>query len=213
MKVLVGTSNINKVQNIKEFINNKDIQLITPDMLDNNLKIDESGNTPVENAKIKALAYYNETKMPVISYDSGLYFLDIDKNDKRQPGLYVRIVNGKELSDDEMIEYYKKEADEFGGRIKATYLNGYCIVKDEDTIYEFIDEDPKTIDAYSFYIVNKPHAKRTPGWPLDSLSVEESTGKYFVETDSRDDDDNKKEKRELRDKRLQEFYDKAFGNF
>lgn len=211
MKVLVGTSNLNKVETIKEFVKDTDIELITPKDLKIKLEVEESGSTPVENAKLKALAYYDKVKIPVISFDSGLYFINVDKNDKRQPGVYVRRVNGKELTDDEMIQHYKKVAESFGGKVKASYLNGYCIVMDKDNIYEFMDTDLKTIDAYSFYLVDKPHKKRTPGWPLDSLSVEESTGKYFVEINERHIDERKKKKAEVRDERLKNFYCKALG--
>lgn len=37
-------------------------------------KVEESGNTPLENARLKALAYYEEFGIPVFSCDSGLYF-------------------------------------------------------------------------------------------------------------------------------------------
>ena len=64
----------------------------------------ETGNTPLENARQKAIAYYQVFKMPVFSCDSGLYFDEVP--DEIQPGVHVRNVNGRCLSDDEMIAYY-----------------------------------------------------------------------------------------------------------
>ena len=31
-------------------------------------------------------------------------------------------------------------------------------------------------------MVDKPHPVRTPGWPLDSISIWPATGRYFVES-------------------------------
>ena len=64
----------------------------------------EDGNTPLENARLKAMAYYEAFQIPVFSCDSGLYFDNVP--DEVQPGVHVRNVNGKSLSDDEMIDYY-----------------------------------------------------------------------------------------------------------
>ena len=36
-------------------------------------------------------------------------------------------------------------------------------------------------DVYAFYLVDKPHPERHPGWPLDSISIRPRTGRYFVE--------------------------------
>lgn len=33
----------------------------------------------------------------------------------------------------------------------------------------------------SFYMIDKASSKRFEGWPLDSLSINKETGKYFVD--------------------------------
>ena len=55
----------------------------------------------IENARIKALAYYAALKRPVFTCDSGLYIDGLA--DSEQPGVHVRMVNGKRLTDDEMV--------------------------------------------------------------------------------------------------------------
>ena len=74
--------------------------------------VNENGNTPLENAEIKARAYFETFHMPVFSCDSGLYFDEL--KDEEQPGIHVRRVNGKELSDEEMTEYYASLAKKYG---------------------------------------------------------------------------------------------------
>ena len=53
--------------------------------------INENGKTPLENAEIKAKAYYEAFQMPVFSCDSGLYFDELQEEE--QPGLHVRRIN------------------------------------------------------------------------------------------------------------------------
>ena len=108
MKILYGTGNPAKLESMRSRIENLDIELIGL----NELKaeghmipnIQETGNTPLENARQKALAYYEAFKMPVFSCDSGLYFDNVP--DEVQPGVHVRNVKGKCLSDEEKMEYY-----------------------------------------------------------------------------------------------------------
>ena len=77
------------------------------------------------------MAYYQVFKMPVFSCDSGLYFDEVP--DEIQPGVHVRNVNGRCLSDDEMIAYYTGLAKQYGN-LTAYYQNAICLVLDETQI-------------------------------------------------------------------------------
>lgn len=106
MKILYGTTNKAKLQAMKLAVESLDIELIGLNDLGVELpRIVESGNIPLENAKIKARAYYEAFHMPVFSCDSGLYFDEL-KEEEEQSGIHVRRINGRELTDDEMIQYY-----------------------------------------------------------------------------------------------------------
>jgi len=105
MKILYGTTNKGKLQAMKAAVKSLDIELICLNELDCELPcINENGHTPLENAEIKAKAYYKTFHMPVFSCDSGLYFDEL--KEEEQPGIHVRRINDKELTDDEMIQYY-----------------------------------------------------------------------------------------------------------
>lgn len=41
--------------------------------------------------------------------------------------------------------------------------------------------DEQHAREHAFLMVDTSHAKRHPGWPLDSLSIVPETGLYFVE--------------------------------
>ena len=98
--------------------------------------VSEDGNTPLENARQKALAYYRAFHIPVFSCDSGLYFDNVP--DEIQPGVHVRTVNGSYLSDEQMLEYYSGLAKQYGNLI-ARYKNAICFVIDENRIYEAME--------------------------------------------------------------------------
>lgn len=119
--------------------------------------------------------------MPVFSCDSGLYFDELDE--KEQPGLYVRRVGGKELTDDEMIEYYAALARRHGGKITGQYRNAIFFVLDEQHCYSSMDE---SIFTEKFIMTAIPHPKRVEGFPMDSLSIDISTGKYYYDLDVKD---------------------------
>ncbi len=95
-------------------------------------EVDESGNNPLENAKIKALAYYQalheqtDFDYPLFSCDSGLYIDGLIE--KEQPGVHVKRVDSKNLTAEEMIAYYSSLAGRLGGKATARYKNAICLV-------------------------------------------------------------------------------------
>lgn len=165
-KIGIEIFGLNDLQNIQEF---KNIQL--PD-------IDETGKNPLENATIKAKAYYELLHIPVFSCDTGLYFENVDE--KEQPGTHIRRVNGKTLTDQEALEYYSNLANSYGGKLKAKYKNAICLIIDENNIFSSMDS---SLEIQPFYLVNKAHPKMIKGFPLDSLSVDIQTGKYYNDLD------------------------------
>lgn len=182
MKILYGTTNRAKLQAMNKSVEGLDIELIGLNDLDCELPvIDENGKNPLENAEIKARAYYEAFHMPVFSCDSGLYFDELKEED--QPGIYVRRVNGRELSDDEMIEYYASIAEKHGGKITGRYRNAIYFILDEDHHYSSMD---MSIATEPFILVTKPHEKRVKGFPLDSLSVDIESGKYYYDLEIKD---------------------------
>ena len=182
MKILYGTTNRAKLQAMNKSVEGLDIELIGLNDLDCEFPvIDENGKNPLENAEIKARAYYEDFHMPVFSCDSGLYFDELKEDE--QPGIYVRRINGRELSDDEMIEYYISIAEKHGGKITGRYRNAIYFILDEEHHYSSMD---MSIATESFILVTKPHEKREKGFPLDSLSVDIESGKYYYDLDVKD---------------------------
>lgn len=139
-------------------------------------EVEEVGKSPLENARIKASAYFQTFAMPVFSCDTGLYFDNLPE--ELQPGVHVRHIDGKCLTDEEMVVYYSELAKRFG-TLTGRYRNAICFYQDEEHIYESMDE---TLSGKPFWLVSKPRdAVRRAGFPLDSLSVEIESGKYYYD--------------------------------
>ena len=176
MKLLYGTGNPAKLEAMRRRLAPLGMELIGLKEVEKPLpEIEEDGKTPLENAEKKALAYYKAFHIPVFSCDSGLYIDGIP--DAEQPGIHVRTINGKYLNDDEMLAHYTGLAKKYGD-LRARYRNAICLVLDEKYIYKAMNED---MASEPFIITTKPHAVRNPGFPLDSISIDIKTGKYYYD--------------------------------
>lgn len=172
MKVLFATTNPAKVGKYGEKLKEKGIEVLTLKDIGIQLPIEESGKNAIENAYIKAKAYYEATKMITIGMDNNLFIEELPE--EKQPGTFVRRVNGKELNDDEMIEHYSKLVKENGGKLKAKWVYGMVI-------YNGKEAKQYTWSKSHFYFVDTPCEKRNLGYPLDSLSIVPEYHKYLVE--------------------------------
>jgi 8-oxo-dGTP diphosphatase len=179
MKILYGTGNPAKLSAMKRRLEPLGIELIgLQDIKGMGLAIpgvEENGTTPLENAHLKATAYYEAFQIPVFSCDSGLYFDNVPED--IQPGVHVRTVNGKYLTDEEMQAHYAGLAREYGN-LTARYCNAICFVQDKETIYEAMDP---SMESERFLLIDRIHPIRKKGFPLDSLSIDIKTGKYYYD--------------------------------
>lgn len=175
MKLLYGTTNQAKLESMKRITESLDIEIIGLNDLKQPLPVvNETGKDPLENAKIKARAYYEAFSMPVFSCDSGLYFDDLEES--LQPGTHIRRVNGKELTDEEMIEHYSNLAKKHNNKLIGRYRNAICFIVDDKACFSSMDD---SLATEPFMLVSKPHEKLVTGYPLDSLSVDIDSGKYY----------------------------------
>lgn len=144
-------------------------------------EIAETGFNPLENARIKAEIYYELFEQPVFSCDSGLYLWNYGTgemlSEKLQPGIHVRGRGGRRLSDDELVEHYTGLVREHGP-ILARYKNGISLILDREHRWESMEE---SLWGEAFLFTDKPHQKRIKGFPLDSISLEISSGKYYYD--------------------------------
>ena len=135
------------------------------------VEVEETGTTPIENARRKARAYYDRVGLPTLAADSGLYIDGIPE--ARQPGLHVRRAEGRTLSDTELVEHYRSLAAEYGGSIRARYITGLVLLFEGR---EYTAEIPD--DDILFSGVPNENREHT-GNPLDVITICPANGKYF----------------------------------
>ena len=172
MKVLFATTNPAKVKKYREELKKRGIELLTINDLEINLNVEETGKNALENAYIKAKAYYDETHITTIGMDNNLFIEEL--SEEEQPGTHVRRINGKTLTDDEMIEYYTNLVRTHGGKLTAKWVYGMVI-------YNGKEKKEYTWCKDHFYFIDKPCKKRNPGYPLDSISIIPELNKYFLD--------------------------------
>lgn len=175
-KVLFATENESKAKRFEKGLKKKNIEILTINDIDLNekIEIEENGNNAIENAIIKAKAYSQVQELSVFAMDDTLYIDGIPED--KQPGIYVRRVNGKRLNDEEMIEYYSNLAHVYGenGKLTCRWIYGIAVINNGViSTYTWNKED--------FYIVDKLADKVNPGYPLNTISVNKKLNKYFVD--------------------------------
>ena len=179
IKVLFATENESKAKRFKDKLLKQGIELITINDIENKIDIEEKEKNAIENALIKARVYAKNQSLPVFAMDDNLYIDGIPED--KQPGMYVRRVNGKRLTDDEMIEYYSTLAHEYGnnGKLTCRWVYGIAIIKNGiESTYTWSKDD--------FYIVDKPSNKINVGYPLNTISINKKLNKYFTDITEED---------------------------
>lgn len=179
-KVVFATGNQSKVLRFKKDLLERGIELLSLKDLDLKLDVEENGENALENALIKARACYQKIHMPTIGMDDTLYMEGVPLD--KQPELNVRRVNGKRLSDDEMLEYYTSLVNEYGidGKVNCKWVYGLAVIneKGEESTYTWYKDN--------FYMVNVKSDKINPGYPLNSISKYKEIDKYFTDITDKD---------------------------
>lgn len=175
-KIVFATGNPTKAKRFSKGLLNYDIKVISLKDLDIKLDVNEDGKTAIENALIKARACYKITKMPTIGMDDSLYLENVPED--LQPGLFVRRVNGKSLTDEEMIEHYINLVKNYGidGKLNCKWVYGLALINEKG------EENTYTWYKDNFYMVDTASDKINPGYPLNSISKYKNIDKYFTDT-------------------------------
>ncbi|MBN1386225.1 hypothetical protein JW968_04620 [Candidatus Woesearchaeota archaeon] len=175
MKLLIATTNKSKFERYKlllsQFMDAEISSLLDYGVIDN---VEEDGANGAENAHKKALAYMQELCIPTLAIDEELYldFLPAD----RQPGMNVRRVNGKRLSDDEMIGHYGRLIDNaLPEKRKGCFIHNICLVlPNGESFHARWKHD-------GLYFRTSPPGPRLQGYPFAYFVYDKNSGKSRAE--------------------------------
>lgn len=179
-RVVFATENPAKAKRFSKGLLENNIEVISLKDLKINLKVDENGRDAIENALIKARACYEETNMPSMGMDDTLYLENVPF--EKQPGLFVRRINGNILNDEEMLNYYIDLVKQYGinGKIDCKWIYGLAVIDKDGR------ESTYTWSKDNFYMVDKVSEKINPGYPLNSISKYKIIDKYFTDVTEED---------------------------
>ena len=174
-QIIFATSNESKAKRFSRGLKELGIQVLSLKDIDLKLDVDENGSTVIENALIKARECYRKTKRPCMGMDDTLYMEGVPED--KQPGLFVRRVNGKSLTDEEVLLYYTGLVKEYGfdGKINSKWVYGLAVINEKG------EEVTYTWSKDNFYMVSTRSDKINPGYPLNSISKYKKLNKYFTD--------------------------------
>ncbi len=180
-KLIFGTTNEAKIKQIRGALSPMGIEVVG--VADKSLlpEVDEDGKTPEENARKKAIAYAEALNSMVFSMDNALYLDGLP--DDRQPATHVRRIGSRtdRPTDEEVLEYYSDLIHSLGGRVSGEWRFAVCIASPDGKFNETTLISPRTF-------TEMPSEKIISGYPLESLQIDESTGKYISEMNQEEQD-------------------------
>ena len=179
-KVVFATGNQSKGKRFSKGLMEKGIEVVTLKDLQIELNIIEDGKDAIQNALIKARACFEKTHMPTIGMDDTLYLENVPK--EKQPGLYVRRINGKTLNDEEMIKHYTDLVRIYGidGKLNSKWIYGLAVINENGEEFTY------TWTKDNFYMVEKLSKTINPGYPLNTISKYKKIDKYFTDVTEED---------------------------
>ena len=179
-EILFATGNATKAKRFSKGLSRYDVHVLSLKDISLSLDVEENGKTAIENALMKARACRKLVDMPVIGMDDSLYLEGVPE--EAQPGLFVRRVGGKTLSDDEMIEHYTSLVSQYGvdGRLDCKWVYGLAVINEKG------EEATYTWEKDNFYMVNTRSDKVNPGYPLNSISKYKGLDRYFTDVTDQD---------------------------
>lgn len=171
LKLLVGTTNPVKIAIVQAAVCVLPIDLLTPADLKIEIHVDESGQTPQENAVIKARAYCMQANLPTLAIDGGLWIEKFPP--EKQPGARVkRILDNDEEGD--ILAYYIHELATVGGESPCIWESGLALVFPD---HRLITETYQTRST----LTSKAHGTAIPGIALSPITIDSVTGIYHSE--------------------------------
>lgn len=171
MKVLLATTNQAKIRAYRGALEEKGVEVLTLADMDFELEVEETGESVLENAALKARMFGERSEIPTVAIDNGLWIESVKGHE--QPGVEVRRVAGKRLDDEEMIRHYTRIIAKYGGRLAAKWQFGVAVYIKGD-VAQYL------LELGGFDLVAEACTARRPGYPMDSVSIL-PTGKYVAE--------------------------------
>ena len=130
MKLLFATTNPNKVREVRHALRGMPYEILTPADVGPMPEPEETGSTYWENARIKALAYAQATRLTTIAEDSGF---EVDALGGA-PGVHsARFLGAATAYPDRFAEIYRRLA---AGQSSARFVTALAVARGDELLFE-----------------------------------------------------------------------------
>lgn len=158
-KIIFATKNLGKLNEVRDIIGEKEIELLSLSDFNNLAEVVEDGNTFEENAIKKAKFFFEKYGLPVLADDSGLVVEQLNG----EPGVYSARYAGENANDGEnnkkliskLLELPEPHKAKFV--CSAVYFDGKKLVKSEGEIVGQIIHKPRGKNGFGYDPLFLPH--------------------------------------------------------
>jgi len=178
-KILIATTNSNKVKRIKNLMQEFNVEFIALSDLDYKIpEPEENQENALEIAKNKARYYYDslKEKIPVLTQDDTMHLIGIKQEDNPGTNLKKPVIKKfGEATDENVIKYYSELAEKYGGYIDLNFVygHGFC--------------DRKNLEAreskLSGRLISKPKLDKAVNYPINSILQININGQWIYYSD------------------------------
>ncbi len=187
-KIVIATTNKNKIERIKNLLRNEDYEILSLfDVIDNSIKEpSEIFETGLDNSIIKSTYYvdYVPEGVIVLSQDDTIELIGISKEDDPQGHIKEPVVKKYgEFTDLNAVNYYKDLANKYGGSILMNFRYGHSVAikKSGNKTYKKVLGKTSVLKSR---LVNEIYKlDKRPGYFLASLMEVEINGKWVKYND------------------------------
>lgn len=171
MNILIATTNNGKLTELKSFLSDLPVHLVSLSDVGITYDVEETGKTYKENSQKKALFYSKKSGLPAIADDGGLEISALDG----APGVHSRRWLGYVGTDEELIEHMKKVAKELPDSNRRAVFKAVLSFAMPDGKVSSVEGSIEGI------IPKKPYIKHLKGYAYRSFFYLPEIQKYYHE--------------------------------
>lgn len=175
-QVLVATTNPSKFREAASILKQEDLEILGLKDFPDVQKVEETGDSFLENALLKARGYFSQTKIPCVADDGGLMIDYLGG----APGVNSHRFLGREASDQELAEAVLKKMEGAPRQKRTARLGGYVVFYNGKEIL-------KQENWIEGYIADRLMGDIKPGFPYRSIFMVAKFNKPFSEITEEED--------------------------
>ena len=168
--LLIATTNPAKFEEAKAVLEDENLEILSFKDFSDIKQVEETGATFLENAKLKAVGYFEQTKVPVIADDGGLIVDYLDG----APGVNSHRWLGHEATDQELAGAIIEKMKGVPREKRVARLGGFIVFYDGGHWLE-------AENYIEGYIAEKLMGEIKPGFPYRPILMVPKFGKPYAD--------------------------------